>query len=73
MKKYDLRNGGIAALVIVGALIFIPGLSWIITCVIIKLITMCFAMTFRWSVATGVWLILVLLQAFLKSNTLNNN
>ena len=46
-------------LVIVG-LVF---LEWIITVGIIKLITMCFGWTFKWSVATGIWLIICILQS----------
>ena len=51
-------------LVIVG-LVF---LEWIITVGIIKLITMCFGWTFKWSVATGIWLIICILQSICKSN-----
>ena len=51
-------------LVIVG-LVF---LEWIITVAIIKLITMCFGWTFKWSVATGIWLIICVLQSIFKSN-----
>ena len=51
-------------LVIVG-LVF---LEWIITVGIIKLITMCFGWTFKWSVATGIWLIICILQSIFTSN-----
>lgn len=34
--------------------------SWIITCGIIKLITMCFGWTFNWLISTGIWLIMFL-------------
>ena len=51
-------------LVIVG-LVF---LEWIITVGIIKLITICFGWTFKWSVATGIWLIICVLQSIFKSN-----
>lgn len=51
-------------LVIVG-LVF---LEWIITVGIIKLITICFGWTFKWSVATGIWLIICILQSIFKSN-----
>lgn len=43
-------------------------LEWIITVGIIKLITMCFGWTFKWSVATGIWLIICILQSIFKSN-----
>lgn len=46
------------------------GLSWIATCGIIKLITLCFGLTFSWGIATGIWLILILLgEIFGKSRT----
>ena len=47
-------------------LIFAYGVSWLITCGIIKLITLCFGWTFKWSVATGIWLILYLLNLVLN-------
>ena len=43
-------------------------LEWIITVGIIKLITMCFGWTFKWSIATGIWLIICILQSIFKSN-----
>lgn len=45
----------ILTIIIVGALY---GISWIATCGLIKLITMCFGMKFKWSIATGIWLIM---------------
>lgn len=39
-------------------------ISWLTTCGIIKLITMCFGLTFSWAIATGIWLILCLLKSF---------
>ena len=42
--------------------VILPLLSWLLTCGIIKLITLCFGLTFSWFVATGIWLILVLLK-----------
>ena len=45
-------------------------LEWIITVGIIKLITMCFGWTFKWSVATGIWLIICILQSIFKSNVI---
>lgn len=47
-------------------------LSWITTVGIIKLITMCFGLTFKWSVATGIWLCLCVIQTWLKG-TINSN
>lgn len=41
----------VAAVILVLAVCY--GLSWIVTCGVIKLITMCFGLTFKWSIATG--------------------
>lgn len=41
-------------------------ISWLATCGIIKLITLCFGWTFSWLIATGIWLILCLLKLFLS-------
>ena len=40
-------------------------ISWLITCGVIKVITLCFGLTFSWPVATGIWLCLTLLNAYL--------
>ena len=37
--------------------------SWIVTCVIIKLITLCFGVAFSWLIATGIWLVFLLLKS----------
>lgn len=64
LKKHTskIADGGIAILIIIVILVAIYGISWIITCGIIKLITMCFGLTFKWSVATGIWLVILLLK-----------
>ena len=36
--------------------------SWLITCGIVKLICLCFGLTFTWLIATGIWLIIILLR-----------
>ena len=48
------------AILIIAACVF---LEWIITVGIIKLITMCFGLTFKWSIATGIWLIICILRS----------
>ena len=55
---------------LIAAIIVLTGgaISWLITCGIIKLITICFGLTFSWSVATGIWLCLMLLNQFLTSS-----
>ena len=42
------------------------GLSWLVTCGIIKLITLCFGLTFNWPMATGIWLVILILQSIFK-------
>lgn len=41
-------------------------ISWIGTCGIIWLITLCFGLTFSWPIATGIWLILCLISGGIK-------
>lgn len=41
-------------------------LSWVIVCAFIKLITMCFGLAFSWAIATGIWLIICLINLLFK-------
>ena len=45
------------------------GLSWIITCGLIKLITLCFGLTFKWNIATGIWIILNIIKAIFSNHS----
>lgn len=50
---------------IIGAILaiaIISGIGWLITCGVIKLITLCFGITFSWAIATGIWLIICALR-----------
>lgn len=62
-KRSKLIVSKLAAEIVI-ILIFVIsfGLSLIVTCGIVKLITMCFGLTFKWSTAIGIWLILCLLK-----------
>lgn len=60
MKKFKSKAIGYVIGVIL-AIVAIFVLSWLGTCGIVKLITLCFGMEFKWSIATGIWLILFLL------------
>ncbi|MSA02233.1 hypothetical protein GKG47_09300 [Lactonifactor sp. BIOML-A3] len=51
------------ALVIILIIAVAYGFSWIVTCGIIKLITICFGLTFKWNVATGIWLVICILKS----------
>lgn len=64
--KDKIKQGGIVAAAVILLLILCGGISWIITCGIIKLITMCFGLEFSWAIATGIWLILCILKSIFK-------
>lgn len=55
-----IAEGGVYVLIFIILIVLAYGASWIATCGIIKLITMCFGLTFKWSIATGIWLIMCL-------------
>lgn len=62
-NKIKLATGWKALLLFILIMVVCYGLSWIITCGIIKLITMCFGLTFKWSIATGIWLVICILRS----------
>lgn len=62
-----IAEGGITALVVILILALLYGVSWIATCGVIKLITMCFGWTFKWNIATGIWLIMCLASTVFKT------
>ena len=72
MKNSDLKNnktirGTIAVLFLMAGLI---AFNWIVICGIVKLITLCFGWTFSWPIATGIWLVMVLLRmVFVQSSS----
>lgn len=61
--KEKLTKGEITAVIVIIILAFCYGLSWIVTCGIIKLITLYFGWTFKCSIATGIWLIIFILRS----------
>ena len=61
----------LGALFILFVVLIAVGISWILTCGIIKLITLCFGLTFSWAIATGIWLVLCLIGGAFKI-TINN-
>ena len=69
--KDKIKQGGIVAVVVILLLIVCYGISWIATCGIIKLITMCFGLEFSWAIATGIWLIICILKSIFNV-TVNN-
>lgn len=66
--KDKIIEGGIVAVLVVILLILAYGVSWIITCGIIKLITLCFGWEFKWAIATGIWLVICLLKSIFQKN-----
>jgi hypothetical protein len=54
-----------ATLVLVGLFAF----SWIATCGLIYLITLCFGWTFSWPIATGLWLMLFIAKSIFSHST----
>lgn len=69
--KDKIKQGGIVAVVVILFLAVCCGISWIATCGIIKLITMCFGLEFSWAVATGIWLTICILKSIFNV-TVNN-
>lgn len=57
----------IATLIVIA----IYAISWAVTVGIIKLIAMCFSLQFSLLVATGIWLIMILLRSIFHA-TINN-
>lgn len=70
IAKFLSKHAGLAAGVIfITFVAAIYACSWLVTCGIIKLITMCFGWTFTWGVATGVWLIILIAKSIFSHHT----
>ena len=56
---------------ILAAIIYLAcfGISWVITCGLIWLITLCFNLVFSWATATGIWLVLLILTGLFASGS----
>lgn len=65
--KDKIKIGGAVTVAVILILVAAYGASWILTCGVIKLITMCFGLSFKWSTATGIWLVLLVLETVFKS------
>lgn len=69
-----INVGGWVLGILIAILIYavLAGISWIATCGIIKLITLCFGLRFSWVWATGIWLVMYLLKSiFNRTVTVN--
>ena len=73
MKKFkgNIAEGGIVALISIAILIGLGSISWLITCGIFYLITLCFSLKFSWLTATGVWLVMILLRSIFSVTVKN--
>ena len=69
--KEKVTEGGIVALVAIVIFLILGAISWLITCGLLYLITLCFSLEFSWLTATGVWLVMILLKSIF--NTTNKN
>lgn len=58
IKRFGFTIGCLFAVIV---FTLICAISWIATCGIVYLITLCFGLTFSWAIGTGVWLALWLL------------
>ena len=66
MKNNKTMRSVIAVLFLMAA---VTAFSWIVTCGIVKLITLCFGWYFSWPIATGIWLVMILLRmVFVQSS-----
>lgn len=60
--------GTTAGIIFITMLLVCYGFSWIVTCGLIKLITMCFGWTFSWGTATGIWLVMCIAKSIFSHN-----
>ena len=67
IKKFGFSIGCILAVAVFAA---VCAVSWIITCGVVYLITLCFSLEFSWAVATGIWLVMWLAKSIF-SHTVN--
>ena len=59
-------------LIVILGFLLVFGMSWILTCGLIYLVTLCFGLEFSWLISTGIWLILCFLNPFKQHIHINN-
>lgn len=57
----------LAFVIAIVALISPLALSWLVTCGLVKVVTMCFDYQFTWGLGTGIWVILFIIQSIFTS------
>ena len=68
-NKKIIATGGSALLLTIILLVVAFGVSWMVSCGVIKLITMCFGWQFKWSIATGIWLVMCLARTVFNNSS----
>lgn len=70
LQKIITTLAGIIAALLLIVLVYgiIYGAGWLATCIILRLIALCFGLSFNWLAATGIWLILCLLKYVFKNS-----
>ena len=68
-KLKRLAKLGIAGGLALALVVVLYAVSWIVTCGVIKLITLCFGWTFNWAIATGIWLIICIAKSIFSHHT----
>lgn len=77
MKKFinklvdNIVDGTVGSIILIVLLIIlivgaIYAISWIITCGVVALICLCFGLEFKWLIATGIWLIILVLKSIFQ-------
>ena len=67
-----LGTGALGILIVAAFIVAMYALSWIATCGLIYLVTLCFGWKFNWLIATGVWLLMILAKAVFNYNSSSN-
>ena len=67
-RKRERTDNVVSILLAIVVLVVCLAFSWIINCGIIKLITMCFGLKYKWSIATGIWLIIIIAKSIFKND-----
>lgn len=69
MRRKTARRAGraIGCLAAILLYILVCTVSWIITCGLFKLVTLCFGWEYTWGIATGIWLIMFLFKQVFNS------
>lgn len=68
-KKVKRAGTAFGVIMAIFVYLVVAAISWIFSCGIIKLITLCFGWEFSWAWATGIWLVLYLLKTALGTYT----